>query len=92
MNAMSILCAVVAFGFAAGPALSCTPAELAQKQRAMQAAAKAAFERDPGGDANRQAQVQQIIERYAGLSKSGGGQYVIDMICRENEEFLSIYR
>ncbi len=92
MNMKTILCAVAALGFAAGPALSCTPTELAEKMRAILPASKAAYERDPGGNANRQAQAQSIIARYAALKNSSGGQNVLDMICRENDELLGLYR
>jgi hypothetical protein len=75
-----------------GPAFGCTPAELTQKQKAFAEAAKAAYARDPGGDDARQARLKQVIERYSGLKNSTNGQYIIDMICKENDELLAIYK
>jgi hypothetical protein len=75
-----------------GPALGCTPAELTQKQKAFAEATKAAYARDPGGDEARQAKVRQVIERYSGLKDSTNGRYIIDMICKENDELLAIYK
>jgi hypothetical protein len=72
-------------------AYCCSPAELVQKQRAFANATKAAFERDPGGDATRQAKVKLVIERYSGLKSSSNGSYIIDMTCKENDELLVIY-
>jgi hypothetical protein len=76
----------------AGPALSCSSAELIQKQRAFGDAVTAAFERDPGGDATRQARVQAVIGRYSNLKNSTDGRYVIDMLCKQNDELLAIYK
>ena len=88
---------LMAAGFAtmmmtAGPALGCTPAELSEKQKAFAEAAKAAYQRDPSGDEARQAKVKQVIERYSGLKNSTNGRYIIDMICKENDELLAIYK
>lgn len=88
---------LMAFGVAAitvmaGPAHSCTPAELTQKQKAFAEAAKAAYQREPGGDEARQAKVKQVIERYSGLKNGTNGSYIIDMICKENDELLAIYK
>ena len=55
-------------------------------------AAKAAYQRDPGGDEARQAKVKLVIERYSGLKNSTNGRYIIDMICKENDELLAIYK
>jgi hypothetical protein len=76
----------------AGPALSCSGAELVQKQKAFSDAVKAAYERDPGGDAARQARVQGVIGRYANLKNGSDGRYIIDMLCKENDELLAIYK
>src|ERR1700730_3231618 len=76
---------------AAGPAFACSPGELVQKQKAYGDAVKAAFDRDPGGDSARQAQAQVVIGRYSGL-KPGPGGYIIDMLCKENDELLAIYK
>jgi hypothetical protein len=91
---LAIVLAVEIAGFtmAAGPAYSCSPAELTQKQKAFAEAAKAAYQRDPGGDEARQAKVKQVIERYSGLKSSTNGSYIIDMICKENDELLAIYK
>jgi hypothetical protein len=83
---------ITAVAAASGPAHGCTPAELTQKQKAFADAAKAAYARDPGGDDARQAKVKQVIERYSGLKSSTNGQYIIDMICKENDELLAIYK
>ena len=72
-------------------AYCCSPAELAQKQKAFAAATKAAFDRDPGGDAARQAKVKLVIERYSSLKSSSNGSYIIDMMCKENDELLAVY-
>jgi hypothetical protein len=75
-----------------GAAYCCTPAELVQKQKAFGEATKAAYERDPGGDATRQAKVRQVIERYSDLRNSTNGSYIIDMICKQHDELLAIYK
>jgi hypothetical protein len=72
-------------------AYCCSPAQLAQKQKAFAEATKAAFDRDPGGDAARQAKVKFVIERYSGLKSSSNGSYIIDMMCKENDELRAIY-
>lgn len=87
-----LLAAGIGLTTAASPAHSCSPAELTQKQKAFGDAAKAAYERDPGGDEARQAKVRQVIERYSGLKNSTNGHYIIDMICKENDELLAIYK
>ncbi len=94
MRYMGILLAVgvAAVTVVAGPAHSCTPAELSQKQKAFADAAKAAYQRDPGGDEARQAKMRQVIERYSDLKNSTNGRYIIDMICKENDELLAIYK
>ena len=86
--------AVLAFAAmtTAGPALACSPAELVQKQKAYADAVKVAFNRDPGGDEARQAKARQIIERYSTLKNSTNGGYIIDQICKENDELLAIYK
>jgi len=66
--------------------------ELSEKQKAFAEAAKAAYQRDPSGDEARQAKVKQVIERYSGLKNSTNGRYIIDMICKENDELLAIYK
>jgi hypothetical protein len=76
---------------AAGPAYSCSPGDLVQKQKAYGDAVKAAFDRDPGGDDARKAQALVVIGRESGL-KPGPGGYIIDMLCKENDELLAIYR
>jgi hypothetical protein len=76
----------------AAPAFACSAPELIEKQKAFGAAVKASFERDPGGDAGRQAKVQAIIARYADLKKSTNGSYIIDMLCKENDELLAVYK
>ena len=87
MHSLGILLAVgmAAITVTAGPAYSCTAAELGEKQKAFADAAKAAYQRDPGGDEARQAKVKQVIERYSGLKNSTNGRYIIDMICKEND-------
>jgi hypothetical protein len=76
---------------AAGPAYSCSPGELVQKQKAYGDAVKTAFDRDPGGDDARKAQAMVVIGRYSGL-KPGPGGTIIDMLCKENDELLAIYK
>ena len=76
----------------AGPAFACSPAELVQKQKAYADAVKVAFERDPGGDGTRQTKARQIIEHYSTLKNSSNGGYIIDQICKENDELLAIYK
>ena len=84
-------CAVlIANLLVSGPALACSAAELGQKQRAFADAAKAAYERDPGGDAARQASVKAVVARY--VEKMSGGAAAIDAMCRENDELLTIYK
>jgi hypothetical protein len=86
-------CALIAGTLlSAAPAFACSVADLIQKQKAFSAAAKAAFERDPGGDAARQSQLQAIVARYSGLKTTTNGGYAIDMLCKENDELLAIYK
>ena len=33
-----------------------------------------------------------VIERYSGLKNSTNGSYIIDRICKENDELLAIYK
>jgi hypothetical protein len=73
-------------------AFACSGADLIQKQRAFAAAVKAQFERDPSGDAGRQEKVQAIIARYKDLKDTTNGGYVIDMLCKENDELLAVYK
>jgi hypothetical protein len=83
---------LVACALSAEAALACSPAELVQKQKAYGDAVKAAFARDPAGDPARQARMQAVVARYGELVKSTNGAYLIDMMCRENEELLAIYK
>jgi hypothetical protein len=76
----------------ATPVFACSGTDLIQKQKAFSDAVKAAFERDPSGDTNRQAQVQAIIARYSGLKNTTNGGYAIDMLCKENDELLAVYK
>jgi len=88
---VSILIAAAAL--AAKPALACSAVELQQKQKAYGEAAKAAFARDPAGDAARQLKAQDVIARYvASLKGVSHGSAIIDTICRENDELLAIYK
>jgi hypothetical protein len=77
---------------AASPALACSPAELVQKQKAYGDAVKVAFDRDPAGDDARKAKAMTVIDRYSGLKASTNGGYIIDMLCKENDELLAIYK
>jgi hypothetical protein len=89
----SFLYALAACAISAGAALACSPAELVQKQKASADAVKAAFARDPAGAAARQAQMLAITARYGELAKSStNGPYLIDLLCRENDELLAIYK
>jgi hypothetical protein len=76
----------------AGPASACSSTDLIQKQKAYADAVKAAFARDPGGDAARKAQVQVVIGRYSDLKNSTNGGAIIDALCKENDELLAIYK
>jgi ApbE superfamily uncharacterized protein (UPF0280 family) len=76
----------------AGPAAACSGTDLIQKQKAYADAVKAAFARDPGGDAARQAQVQAVIGRYSDLKNRTNGSAIIDALCKENDELLAIYK
>jgi hypothetical protein len=76
----------------ASAAYCCSPAELVQKQKAFGEATKAAFARDPDGDAARQAKVKLVIDRYKDLKNSTNGSFIIDMICKENDELLAVYQ
>ena len=77
---------------AAGPALACSPGDLVQKQKAYSDAVKVAFDRDPSGDEARKARALVIIGRYSGLKAGINGSYIIDMLCKENDELLTIYK
>jgi hypothetical protein len=86
-------CAIVAGMLIwAGPASACSSTDLVQKQKAYADAVKAAFARDPAGDAGRQTQVQAVVVRYSGLKNSTSGGAVVDMLCKENDELLAIYK
>ena len=87
-----VLAGTVATMLTAYPAYCCSPIELVQKQKAFAAATKEAFDRDPGGDAARQEKVRTVIERYKDVKNSSNGSYIIDMICKENDELLAIYK
>jgi hypothetical protein len=76
-----------------GQAWSCSTTELRQKQRAYGDATTAAFQRDPGGDAARRAKVEDVTRRYySDLKNATNGSYIIDMLCKENDELLAIYK
>jgi hypothetical protein len=85
-----VLIAGLAIG--AGPALACSSTDLTLKQRAFGDAVKAAFARDPGGGVARQAKAQAVIARYGDLKNSTKAGYIIDMLCKENDELLAIYK
>jgi hypothetical protein len=87
-----LVAAAAAVLLQASAAYCCSPVELTQKQKAFAEATKAAFARDPGGDAARQEKVRLVIERYSGLKNSTNGSYIIDQICKENDELLDIYK
>ena len=89
---LSVAALVMGLIASAPPAYSCSGPDLTQKQRAFSDAVKAAFERDPGGDAARQAQVQVVFGRYKGLMTASNGSSAIDMLCKENDELLAIYK
>jgi hypothetical protein len=77
----SFACALIAGSLlSADLAFACSGADLIQKQKAFSAAVKASFERDPSGDAGRQAKVQAIIARYKDLKETTNGGYAIDML------------
>jgi hypothetical protein len=86
------IAAAAAILMQASAAYCCSPAELTQKQKAFGEATKAAYARDPGGDAARQEKMRLVIERYSGLKNSTNGSYIIDQICKENDELLAIYK
>ena len=87
-----ILGGIIAAMLTAYPAYCCSPAELIAKQKAFATATKAAFDRDPSGDAARQEKVRAVIERYKDLKNSTNGSYIIDQICKEHDELLAIYK
>ena len=76
----------------AGPALGCSPGELSQKQKAYGDAVKVAFDRDPAGDEARKAKAMAVIDRYSGLKPGINGGYIIDMLCKENDELIAVYK
>jgi hypothetical protein len=76
----------------ANPAFACSSTDLTQKQKAYADAVKAAYARDPGGDAARRTKLEAVIARYADLKSSTNGSYIIDMLCKENDELLAIYK
>jgi len=88
----SFVYALLACVLSGGAALACSPAELAQKQKAYSEAVKAAFARDPAGDGARQTRALAVIAHYGELVKSATRGYPIDIMCRENEELLTIYQ
>ena len=84
---------LTAITLSVGPAWCCSITELQQKQRAFGDATKAAFQRDPGGDAARQAKVEEVTAHYySTLKNAANGSYIIDMLCKENDELLAIYK
>jgi hypothetical protein len=76
----------------ANPTLACSTADLTQKQKAYADAVKAAYARDPAGDAARRAKLEAVVARYAELKNSTNGSHIIDMLCKENDELLAIYK
>jgi uncharacterized membrane protein YeiH len=90
---LRIVCVLVAvLLFPIQHALACSGAELTQKMKLYSDAVKVAYAKDPGSDQARQAQVQAIIARYSDLKKSINGAYIIDMLCKENDELLAVYK
>jgi len=87
-----LACILLAGMAMAGPALACSPGELTQKQKAYGDAVKVAFDRDPSGDETRRAKAMAVIERYSGVKPGPNGGYIIDMLCKENDELLAIYK
>jgi hypothetical protein len=87
-----LTCFLLASIAMAGPALACSPGELTQKQKAYADAVKVAFDRDPSGDDARRAKAMAVIDRYSGLKPGINGGYIIDMLCKENEELFAIYK
>ncbi len=87
-----LACILLAGMAMAGPALACSPGELTQKQKAYGDAVKVAFDRDPGGDEARRGKAMAVIERYSGPKPGPNGGYIIDMLCKENDELLTIYK
>jgi hypothetical protein len=85
-------CGLLAAMVMAGPALACSPGELTQKQKAYGDAVKVAFDRDPAGDDARKAKAMAVIERYSSPKPGINGGYIIDMLCKENDELLAIYK
>jgi hypothetical protein len=87
-----LACILLAGMAMASPALACSPGELTQKQKAYGDAVKVALDRDPSGDEARKARAMAVIERYSGLKPGFNGGYIIDMLCKENDELLAIYK
>jgi len=88
---VAILAAAVTLS--AAPASACSSGELQQKQKAFSEGVKAAFQRDPGGDAARRAKVQEITVRYyTSLKNVTHGGSIIDALCKENDELLAVYK
>ena len=87
------LYALAVCALSAGPVLAGSPAELVQKQKAYADAVKAALARDPAGDSARQEKMRGVVTRYGELAKSSNnGSYLIDLLCRENDELFAIYK
>jgi hypothetical protein len=83
---------IAAMLLACGPASACSPGELVSKQKAYSDAVKVALERDPSGEDARKAQAMVVIGRYSGLKAGTNGSYIIDMLCKENDELFAIYK
>ena len=84
---------LIAIALSVVPAWCCSTTELQQKQRAFGDATKAAFQRDPDGDAARRAKVEEVTARYSNsLKNAANGSRIIDTLCRENDELLAIYK
>jgi len=92
MIRMSLMLAASGLILAQPAAAGCSATDLIQKQKAFSEAVKAAFERDPSGDSARQARVREVIGRYGDLKKSRDGSQVIDLLCKENDELIAIYK
>jgi hypothetical protein len=83
---------VAGITLAASPAYSCSGTDLAQRLRAVAEAAKAAYARDPVRYDALKPQVDVIVERYSGLKSSTNGPYIIDMMCKQNDELMALYK
>ena len=74
------------------PALACSGPDLADKVKRLTEVSMAAYMKGPSGDEARKARVLAIVDRYRSLKDGANGPAVMDAMCREYDELISVYQ